>query len=375
MNWPKMDIKDGTPRYQWPPFSTSDSVLWMTDLHRLKQAGFDTIRLTVGLGIFLSANETQQLQLDAILIDRVKTILGTGLNVIVDFHPITQDPRYPPIAFTRGPGEPLVEAFRALLVRTASNLSKLPQDNVVLEILNEPATLDWSKGEASLWYETQQSYFDSIRQAAPELTIIVTGCCTISGLELTTFDPSNLPDKNVYFTFHYYAPHAFTHQGVVERKNELSPINFFKNVPFPISNEKFNEISKQAYDAFEKVAFASNVIDRMKGKERLKTYLERLKEYSTPEDIDLGIQKTLDWAKRHGIPASQLFLGEFGVMRDVEPNSRREWLKTVVNAVERRGMAWGYWLLSSPVKGMELVIDPKTRLFDSITLDALGMDK
>lgn len=373
LNWPEMQKEGAEPRYVWPPFTTSRHALRPDDLQRLKQAGFDTIRLTVGLGLFLSANEERAEQLDALLLKRAQTVVQEGLNVIVDFHPITQDPRYPPLAFTRGAGTPQVEAFRQVLIRTARTLSTLPADKVVLELLNEPATKDWSAAENALWQETQKSYYKSVRAVAPNLTLMVTGCCTPSGLELTTLDPSGFPDRNLFYTFHFYAPHAFTHQGVKNAKEPLAALNFFQNVPYPLTVDELAAAQSAARQKFEAAAQGQSLPTRLAARHALEATNKRLAEYADPAAIEETFKKTADWAKKNGIPPQQVFVGELGVMRpNVAPAARQVWLRATVAAAEKNGFPWAYWSFEQP-EYMGLLDNPTTRKLDPETLTALGL--
>ncbi|WP_084805485.1 cellulase family glycosylhydrolase [Bradyrhizobium sp. NAS80.1] len=372
MNWPQM-TRGAQPSYVWPPFAAAPYAPRQDKLARLKQAGFDTVRLTVGLGIFLSANAEQRPELDAIAIDRVSQLIAAGFTVIVDFHPINQDPRFPPVAFTRGPGQPLVEAFRDVLMRTAANLSRLPRDKVVLEILNEPTTRNWGESEITLWQLTQKSYFDSIRGVAPDLTVMVTGCCSCCGLELMALDPSNYPGRNVYFTFHFYAPHAFTQQGAFDRSDLLASTRFVNNVPFPLDPAGLADVEGRARTRLE----AENIGDlqtRLRAEHGIDVAVSDLRQFSSVADIVRVFDKNLDWARTHGVSPQRVFLGEFGVMRpNVDPKSRHNWLEAVREAAGRRQMPWAYWSLEQPeFTGLEL--DRSTGALDPIILDALGMN-
>jgi endoglucanase len=373
LNWPEMKHgPQSSPSYVWPPFASERYALHKGQLTALKQVGFNTVRLTVGLGIFLSANAEERTQLDSIVVDRVSQLIGAGFEVIIDFHPMSQDARFPPLAFTRGPGQPLVESFRDLLMRTATNLSRLPRDRVVLEILNEPTTHDWGQSETALWQTTQKSYFDSIRSVAPDLTVIVTGCCSCCGLELMALDPANYPGPNVYFTFHFYSPHAFTHQGAFDRSNPLASTRFVSDVRFPLDPGGLADLERRARASLE----GENVGDlqsRLRAEHGIEVAVSELREVSTSADIDRVFDQNLDWARAHGISPQRLFLGEFGVMRpNVDPASRRNWLETVREAAERRKMPWAYWCLEGP-DGMGLQLDRSTGVFDPLILDALGM--
>lgn len=371
LNWPAMS-PGSPPRYVWPPFAADTHPLRLDDLARLKATGFDTIRLTVGLGVFLSADAKQAAELDEIVLNRLRRILDAGLNVILDFHPISQDPRFPPQSFAEDPEHPNAAALRQLEGRLARLLSTLPQERVALEILNEPATRAWNKVSATAWQETQRSYFEAVRAAAPDLTIVLSGCCACCNLDLTMIAPKAYSDANTYYTFHVYAPHAFTHQLLKEPKQSVSVATFIGAIPFPISGEGLAELERRAKKDFA-VADIADVKLRAQIARDLDTSFKRLQAYGTTAGIEAIFDTQVEWAKKNGIAPQRLFLGEFGVQRPgVDPASRRRWLETVRAASEKRGIPWAYWSLEAP-QFMGLALDKDYRHFDPVIIEALGM--
>ena len=371
MNWPEM-TPGATPAYKWPPFASPRQALQSADLRRLKAAGFDTIRLTVGPGIFLSTDGERRKELDALLLDRVSRLIAAGFTVIVDFHPIGQDPRFLPIAFTRGPDQPLVKAYRALLVRTAVLLATLPKEKVVLEFVNEPQTREWSASEAELWRVTQKNYFSSVRTVAPDLTVMVTGCCSCCGSEIMNMDPLDYPGNNVYFTFHFYSPHAFTHQGVHTDARPLQPTRFLTGVPFPLNPDDIETADRRARDALARVA-PPDMMSRLHAIHDMDVAIRQLQKFPTPEAIATQFDAIAAWGKANGIAPQRIFLGEFGIMRpNVDSASRHRWIQSVRIAAERRGMPWAYWSFDGP-EYMGLILDRQRRDFDPLILDALGL--
>ncbi len=373
LSWPAMS-KDHEPRYSWPPFQADTHPLAEETLLRLKRAGFDTIRLTLGLGIFLSADKARSAELDEIVLDRVRRILDAGLNVILDFHPISQDPRFPPQAFAESPDAPNAAALRQLESRMARLLATLPQERVALEILNEPATRAWDTASARAWQETQKAYFEAVRAAAPKLTIILSGCCACCNLDLTMIDPKAYGDTNTYYTFHVYAPQAFTHQLLKDPRHPFGAGSFIGAIPFPLAGEALAEVERRAKTALAE----ANIPDpklRAQTAWDLDTAFKRLNAYGTEAGISAIFDSQLEWAKKNGIAPQRLFLGEFGVMRlGVDPISRRLWLETVRHEAEKHSIPWAYWGLEQQ-KYMGLALDNNDETFDPLTIEALGLNR
>ncbi len=70
------------------------------------------------------------------------------------------------------------------------------------------------------------------RAAAPQLTLVASGACgsMIAGLE--ALDPARLGDANLIYTFHFYEPYVFSHQGAPWMTSE--PMYRYLNaVPWP----------------------------------------------------------------------------------------------------------------------------------------------
>ena len=203
---------------------------------------------------------------------------------------------------------------------------------------------------------------------------MVTGCCDCCGLELTKIDPSDYPGRNVYFTFHFYSPHAFTHQGITDRSRPFAPMQLLRNVPFPLTPDSLADVERRGRAALKALAIPDPRSQRQAERD-LDSTLARLRQFSTPNEIDVVFDKNLAWAKAHGIPPQRVVLGEFGVMRPkVDPDSRRRWIEAVRLAAERRQMPWVYWSLDGP-EYMGLRLDRKKRSFDPLILDALGLSR
>ena len=97
-----------------------------------------------------------------------------------------------------------------------------------------------------------------------------------------------------------------------------------------------------------------------------------------PRRIAADFDAVLGWARRWGVPAGAVLLGEFGVTRTygryraADAVSRAAWLRDVRAAAEARGFGWALWELVG-TGGMATVVEDGATSLDPATLRALGL--
>lgn len=168
------------------------------DLVRIKEAGFDTVRIPVRWDDYASNQEPHTI--DPAMFARVDALvepaLAMGLNVILNVHhfeEVMENPR----AYAR--------KFRDLWRQIATHYADAP-DDLWFETLNEPT--GELKGELMRNY--QRLAVATIRESNPDRIVILMGEDWSSIRSLG----SNIeaPDNNIVYSFHYYDPFDFTHQ-------------------------------------------------------------------------------------------------------------------------------------------------------------------
>ena len=125
---------------------------------------------------------------------------------------------------------PAFKAYAGLLVDIARRLNVLPKGRLVLEPVNEPT----ESCEGLSFAAAQKQMFAAVRAIAPDLPLVATGACgsMIAGLE--ALDPRPLADfEPLLFTFHYYEPYLFSHQGAPWMREPI--YRALNNVPWPAS--------------------------------------------------------------------------------------------------------------------------------------------
>ena len=181
------------------------------DFARIKAAGFDTIRLPVRWHnkSLEQAPYTVDPEWMARVAEVVDWALAEGLNVILNSHhfdPIHEDP-LGVAAWHGGVWKQIAERF-----------ADYPEDSLWFELENEPH----NQFDHSNLLETLAPALEAVRATNPTRPVIYGGE-EWSGVDSLADLP--LPDDpNVYPTFHYYAPFAFTHQGASWTEPNMPPV-------------------------------------------------------------------------------------------------------------------------------------------------------
>lgn len=257
-----------------------------------KDAGFNSIRLPVRWDNDASGSTVNSSRLAGVKAD-IDLALAQGMVVIVDFHHHAISAKY-------SSGEK--ERFVAMWAQVAKELDAYGDDQVVLEILNEPHDMDNKNVD-----DLMLSAYEVIRKNAPGKTIMFEGngyakFAQISNVKLPA-------DGNIIFSGHYYEPFSFSHQG-------------------------------HGYDCGTKLK--SSDLSKMPG--QFKAYTDSaLTHYP---DINGG-----------HIP---LNMGEFGISGQSgscggnapSDNERAQWTDAAIKEAENYGMSWHYWGLAG-VGGFE----------------------
>ena len=203
------------------------------DIALMARMGFDNVRLSID-AVPLEQGPRGKDGLNADFVGRldraVDTMLADGLAVQIDLHPedsYKQQLRTSDIA---------VDWLTMLWRRLAAHYAARDPENVFFEILNEPEVND-----AYRWAGIQARVAAAIREVAPKNTIIATGPNYSDIADLLRMQP--LADGNVIYTFHFYDPHEFTHQGAGWGEAWWS---YTHNIPYPATESSMPLLSKIA---------------------------------------------------------------------------------------------------------------------------------
>jgi endoglucanase len=186
---------------------------------------------------------------------------------------------------------------------------------VLYEILNEPYG---DKLTAKRWGEIQQEVIDAIRSKDKTHTIVVGGISWNSIDALASLPPYE--DTNLLYTFHFYDPHVFTHQGA--SWNTPSLINL-KGVPFPADAHAMPQIPPDLQGSWVESSLGNYTRD------------------GDAETLAKTLNKAAKFSNTRGVP---VFCGEFGVyMINADAADRTRWYKFVAPLLDERNISRTCW--------------------------------
>ena len=280
------------------------------DFALVRSLGFDHVRLSINPEPLISRASPIALRPEAMarLDSSVQQILAAGLNVILDIHPedswktaMTKDESGPP-------------KFYDFWTAFAEHYARTDPNRVFFEVMNEPILTDWYR-----WEGIQARAVERIRQVAPRHTLIATASSWGSLDATLAMEP--LRDDDIIYTFHYYTPFWFTHQGAGWGSQNWV---YLHGVPYPSTPENVRAVIGEEPD------------------ERAKLELERYG-WDRWDAARIGSEfaAAAGWAERRHVP---LYLGEFGVFRDYSiPAQRDTWISDVRTAAETKHFGWCMW--------------------------------
>jgi aryl-phospho-beta-D-glucosidase BglC (GH1 family) len=319
---------------------------WVTpaDIALIKSMGFDHVRLSVNPEPMMRHNLADQIPQDYLgyLDGAVKMILDHGLGVIIDMHPES--------AFKAklAQQDSFVEEFSDFWRSLARHYASYDAEMVYFEVLNEPEFRDPYR-----WAGVQAKLANSIREGAPQHTIIVSGANWSDVQDLLAMTP--LADANIIYNFHFYDPHTFTHQGATWGVNYW---HFESKLAYPATMETAEKVAASEPDPVNRLAVLRYGLDHWDA-----------------HRISVEIGQAAEWARHWNVP---LTCNEFGVYRrDSDPQDRARWLHDVRTVLEQDGIGWNMWDFGARDNGQGFGVvngskaGPNTQ--DDVTLDALGL--
>lgn len=357
MNWGTLREASGT-RYVPRPFETPRNAFPEALVRALAGAGFDFIRLSLDVGPFMQLQSADRTALERKLISNVERLHAAGLDVLVDCHPVEQVPLYSPQSILNDLEGPLFAEYRAMIVRLATLLASMRTGKVALELMNEPLLDNAShRTQVMVWGAAQLVLHDAARRAAPDLPFLLTGANYggISGLN--DLDPSPYADSNVLYSYHYYMPLSFTHQGMDFETPDAPVAPYVSDLPYPHDAIPVSEIEAalEARIASASMDAEAKAAAREHARSILKTFLA---DGWNRERIGQDFAIVAKWADRNGIGHDRIIMGEFGVTRRSDrlvgaaETYRRRWMSDVTHAAAQHGFGWSIWDLNSYQMGI-----------------------
>lgn len=310
------------------------------DISLIARLGFDNLRIAVDAGA-LEQEPRDAAGLNAEYVGHldhaVDSCLANGLAVQIDLHPT--DNYKQQLHSSLAAADQLVSLWRKLAAHYAGRNPEL----LFFEILNEPQITSRTR-----WSSMQERVAGAIRTVAPRNTIIATGPNYSSIYDLLALHP--LPDGNVIYSFHFYDPHEFTHQGATWG---LPWWQYTHGIPYPPDDAKMPALLTQVPALQDRYTLENYWLDHWDGRH-----------------IRMLIDEAAAWAHQYNVP---LICNEFGVFKNnTDPVSRANWIRDVRTALEADNIGWAMWEYRGSF-GLVNKQDGQPAQPDGAILSALGL--
>jgi endoglucanase len=287
---------------------------WMTvdEVRAIARAGFHHVRLPIDPD-FLQPNWRSgnlKIQGDRLAaIDRaISLIEAENLGVILDLHPTRR---------LNLESQPYGADYQNIesIWRTLSDRYRKNSQMIAYEILNEPLVEN-----SALWHDIAERLVALIRQVDSFHTVIVPASGFSGVGELLDFQP--ISGDRLLYTFHFYAPLVFTHQGATWLENYAS----LTNIPYPLEGSAVEGIPSE-------------------GRSQLSPEAQKLWEgYITSRfnraQLETQIKQVVQWRDRYNV---SLYCGEYGVHNVAPKNDRIRWHKDVSELLTQEKIGHALW--------------------------------
>ena len=274
------------------------------DFMDIQSLGADVIRLPINLEFM--TNGAPDYTLDPIFLGMLDEVIDwaeeLNLHLILDNH--TLDPN--------GINPNLETILKKIWLQMATRYE--PRSTLIYyEIFNEPHNLT-----DPAWNAIQQAVINEIRTVDTKHTIIVGGS-GFNGFANLALMPV-YTDNNLIYTFHFYEPFIFTHQGAFWPTPSLAN---FGGMPFPYNLPEMPPIDPSFTGTF------------------LETQYNDYSTIGTVAKIQEQIDIAYTFQQSRNVP---VYCGEFGVyLPNSDPSDRIFWYDQIQNHLETRGIAWTTW--------------------------------
>lgn len=274
------------------------------DFLLLKKLGFRSIRLPIAFTFFESARVPAEEILG--YIDKVvKQCHRYGFKLILDYHDgKLTDANY------RAETPKIID----LWVKLAKKYQYTSANDVFFELYNEPPHMD-----PNVWKDAIYNIVTAIRKIDKTHTFIIGASNYNSIYELSRF--VRFADENIIYTFHFYEPFFFTHQGAEWVGNQVATTG----VSFPYNAENFPVLNPKAKGTSGEINY------------------ELYKRDGNEQSVNDKLWIAKAWANKYDVP---VICGEYGAYNKyADVDSRCRYIKAVRLALKKLdipGMLWDY---------------------------------
>ena len=274
-------------------------------LNEIEKLGFTSVRLPIALDSFLYPNSSN---LRPEILSKLKDIYFTCYNLklklILSYH----------YGFLKDENlnDKNLNHISWIWKQIQQNFKGHGYDYLFFELYNEPIL------ETQKWKQTCEKLISYIR-TEDENRIYIVGGTNYNGLN-DLINLGKLKDNKLIYTFHFYEPYIFTHQGADWTNNKT----YMKGFPYPYKKRKMPEMSKEAKGTSVE-------------KDYNKYFYEATKEY-----INDRINQVANFCSKNNMP---LICTEAGVINFADETSRINYLRDITQSMYQYDvpvMLWDY---------------------------------
>ena len=299
---------------QWFETSSARSIVFTTyteqDFINVKSMGADVVRLPIRMHDMTSG--APDYKFDPLFFQLLDQVVDWAekheLYLIIDNH------TFDPVAHVK----PSIEQALIPVWKQIAERYKNRTPYIIYEIFNEPHGIS-----ARVWGEIQGRVVKAIREIDPDRYIIVGGVGYNSIDEL--FNIPKYEFNNLIYTFHFYDPYLFTHQG--ETWGSPPNLRNLRDLPFPGDIRPMPPVPPDLRGTWVEANLRHNY----------------RRDASVPA-LTRQMNKAVRFANDRGVP---VFCGEFGViMTNTKQEDRVRWYEAVTKLLDERGISrtsWDYY--------------------------------
>jgi Endoglucanase len=293
----------------WTPGQGTLNYYDRSDIENVKSLGADVIRLPVHFENLSSG--APDYKINELTLEYLDKVVGwceeLHVYLVIDNH-----------SFNSGtyPSADVVEKSLQKIWPQIASRYKDRSNWILYEILNEPNHID-----NGVWNSIQGKVLKTIRTYDTKHTVVVTGADWGSIRALQKVQLYN--DQNLIYTFHWYSPFIFTHQGADWANKEEEMLS---GIPFPYDKDRMPPVP-----------------EGLKG-----TWMENDLKTKYPVDgTEAGLRNELmvayNFGKKNNVP---VWCGEMGAynLRSA-PEDRSRWYETAGRLLQEMHIpfcVWGY---------------------------------